>query len=174
MPMRILYYESPQVYLQLPFVPTETGVNRNFSVVEILPPGMSSGFVQYTQGGLEKHNFRMLLNDVGRREQDKILLQNVDGIRTTGNVANALKWLTAASKPQFDPATNKQTGAPILLLQFTERASPIPVVLTRYTRRILLRADKDSALVDAGEPTRAVATLEFTEYNKLPLFGGVA
>jgi hypothetical protein len=189
MGMVIWHYSDPGQYLELPYIPTETEVNRDAQWVEFMPPGLSSGFVQFTQGGLYKYRIsNYLLNQVGVSTRSVPMSSNrpgnfggpqsgdssqaagADGMLTEKTyVAAAIEFLEKCRKPVMDGATGLQSGPPILLVSFGGEL-PKAVVLTNFGYTVILRY-YGPEMSRWGEVLRATCTMEFTEYNEIPVIG---
>ena len=158
-------------WLQLPFVPTQTQVSRNLQYTEVSPPGNSSSFVQFTQGGVHKLQLELFLNDIGKKQGDGFAGSWAPG--STGSefsvtsVDDVLNWLKRASNAQYDQ-DNVWRGPSTLGLVIAADAKG-SYVISSIGARITQRFNR--ALGDGirGKVARSTVSVTLSEYNTIPI-----
>ena len=167
---QLLNSDDPQEYLFLPFVPTETSWTANSDWAQFLPPGVSGGFVQFSQGGNREPNFELFLNDIGSRSEDKIIGYYTDD--TGGKVEisgtnGALEWLERIRSSRI--TTDGVYKPPAVLSVIIAYRSIGNYVIRGITPRIVQRTPRTTTgFPGPGVPTRAYVGLSMIEASRSP------
>lgn len=161
-------------YLVLPFVPTETRSQRQTNWAEISPTGMSGGFTQFTQGGINRLRLELFLNDLGRRANDAIKGAYDDGgiLVKVGNVQTALEWFEVMRNARRTVEGLFKPPA-ILRVHLANRYMGL-FVIKSFSPRIVFRnprINNPGSDKPPGEPSRAYVELELIEYQEIPTIG---
>lgn len=169
--------------LELPFVPTETNINRSATFVEIAPPGMSGTFQQFTQGGTRRMSMSLLLNDVGRRSQDVIrggYYLNDDLYTEVNNTRTALEWFDLLSNTRSNENGVMTPPAPLDIFitdYFLGRfiiTGFNPVIVLRHKQTIVPETDSfgytnsTERYYIGGSAARATIRLDLRAHNEVP------
>lgn len=182
--------KNAQEYLRLPFVPTETNINRGQNWVDINPPGMPGTFAQFTQGGPYSSRLDLFLNDVFPRKEDVIRGQYfIDGEpQEVTNTRSALQWLDVLTNSRFSidgvyeappplevTIGGRNTGAFIvknwsvdIILRHNERALGADILIEPRN----ISADGATKHFIAGSASRARVTMNLQVYNEIPNVSG--
>jgi hypothetical protein len=155
--------------LFLPFVPSETSADRQMDWATVAPAGMSGTFQVSTQGGSERLNLDLFLNDRGRKKDDYIIGehsgQTTSDFNSVENVQGALEWFETVRKAR---TTIDGVVVPPAILQIiiANRDAGL-FVINSYNTRIVSRRPR-SASSRPGDPDRAYVRMEMTAFNQIP------